>query len=223
MSFLSFGILSHIAVADARRAIIERLRLSNFLRVIAILTGKGVGKDYSVQNTLKQLLDVMGSNGYDSITEIMDVNIRNAINHGKVLLKKTPADQICFYYTEERIQKSKEMHLYEFDQLIDKSYDCASAILLGLVTFMNHHLSLLRYDESKSEYVPFSILSMQLSLSGIYCQSISTTGNGKQLNVEIEITNCDRGYLSKIAILLSPLVFERYNSYDPPVGKKSKN
>ena len=79
---------------------------------------------------------------------------------------------------------------------------------------MNHHLPLLRYDESKSEYVPFAILSMQLSLPGIYCQSISATENGKQLNVEIEITNCDRAYLSKIAILLSPLVFERYNSYD---------
>lgn len=32
--------------------------LSNFLRVIAILTGKAIGKDYSTQNSLKQLLDV---------------------------------------------------------------------------------------------------------------------------------------------------------------------
>ncbi len=188
--------------------------LSNFLKVITILLGKGVGKDYSSQNKLKPLLDVVDANGYGAIAEIIDVNIRNAINHGKVLLKKAPADQICFYYTEQHIQRCQEMLLYEFDQLIDKVYDCVSAILLALVTFMNHHLSLLRYDKSKSEYVPFSILAMQLSFPGVYCSTISDTGNSKQLNVEIEIANTDRGYISKIAVLLSSIVFERYNSYE---------
>ena len=131
-----------------------------------------------------------------------------------MLLKKTPADQICFYYTEQHVQQSKEMHLYEFDQLIDKVYDSVGAILLSLASFMNHHLSLLRYDKSKPEYVPFSVLSLSLSIPGIYCQSINDIGNSKQLNIEIEIENTNRDYISKIAILLSPLVFERYKSYD---------
>ena len=60
--------------------------LSNFLRVIAILIGKGIGKDYSSQNTLGQLNTVMSSNGYLEISNGVNVNIRNAINHGKVLL-----------------------------------------------------------------------------------------------------------------------------------------
>ena len=188
--------------------------LSNFLRVIAILTGKGIGKDYSVQNTLKQLLDVASANGYSAIEEIIDVNIRNAINHGKVLLKKGSADRVCFYYTEQHIQKCQEMQIYEFDRLIDKAYDCVSALLVALVVFMNRHLSLLRYDKSKAEYVPFAILAMQLSLPDVYCQSIHDTGSGKQLNVEIEITNTDRTYIAKIAILLASLVFEKYNSYN---------
>lgn len=188
--------------------------LSNFLRVIAILTGKGIGKDYAAQNTLKQLLDVASANGYGTIEKIIDVNIRNAINHGKVLIKKNPADQICFYYTEQHIQKCQEMPLYEFDQLIDKAYDCVSAILLALTTFMNRHLSLLLYDKSKTEYVPFTILAMQLSLPDVCCQNIHDTGNNKQLNVEIEITNTDPAHIAKMAIFLSSLVFDRYNLYN---------
>lgn len=188
--------------------------LSNFLRVIAILTGKGIGKDYSAQNTLKQLLDVVSSNGYNSIEGIINVNIRNAINHGKVIIKKGPTDQICFYYTEQHIQKCQEMPLYEFDRLVEKAYDCVSAILLALAIFINRHLLLLRYDETKAEYVPFSILAMQLSFPGVYCQGIHDTGIGKQLNVEIEIKNTDRAYIAKIAILLCSLVFEKYNSYN---------
>lgn len=109
--------------------------LANFLRVIAILTGQGVGKDYSVQSTLGKLVDVANSNGYSEITQNINVNIRNAINHGKVLFKKEPADYICFYYSEQHVQKCTELPVYEFDRLIDNTYDTASAVLLALIVF----------------------------------------------------------------------------------------
>ncbi|MBO4962646.1 MAG: hypothetical protein J6C97_02600, partial [Clostridia bacterium] len=61
--------------------------LANFLRLIAIITGQGVGKDYTTQNTLGQLIPVVESNGYTEISQRINVNIRNAINHGKVLMR----------------------------------------------------------------------------------------------------------------------------------------
>ena len=188
--------------------------LSNFLRVIAILTGKCIGKDYSLQNTLGQLVTVASSNGFTQIVQNIDVNIRNAINHGKVIFKKDPADQICFYYSENRIQKCNEMPIYKFDQLIDSTYDTASAVLLAIAVFINKHISLLQVDESKTEFVPFALLSMRLSLPGIECQSISDTGSLFQLNTEISIENTDPGYIRKIAFLIAPIVFEKYNCYD---------
>lgn len=188
--------------------------LANFLRVIAILTGQGVGKDYSVQSTLGKLVDVANSNGYSEITQNINVNIRNAINHGKVLFKKEPADHICFYYSEQHIQKCTELPVYEFDRLIDNTYDTASAVLLALIVFMNNHISLLNIDESISGFIPFSILSMRLSLPGIECQSISDTGNQNQLNTEIKIANTDCGYIAKIAFLLAPIIFEKHSNYD---------
>ncbi len=93
--------------------------LSNFLRLIAVITGQGVGKDYTAQNKLGQLVDVMYSNGYTEISQRINVNIRNAINHGKVLMIKSPSDQICFYYVENRSQKRQEMSIYEFDNMIN--------------------------------------------------------------------------------------------------------
>lgn len=188
--------------------------LSNFLRVIAILTGKGIGKDYSSQNTLGQLNTVMSSNGYLEISSGINVNVRNAINHGKVLLKKAPEDRICFYYSENHIPKCQEMSLYEFDKIIDDTYDLVSAVLLSLSVFMNNHITLLKIATSKKTYEAFAYFSMCLSLPGIYCQNISDTGNSKQLNIEVQIDNTDRGFIMQVATMLAVIVYEQYNDYD---------
>ncbi|WP_349674860.1 SEC-C domain-containing protein [Lacrimispora sp.] len=188
--------------------------LSNFLRVIAILSGKGIGKDYSSQNTLGQLMNVITSNGYTEISKNIDVNMRNAINHGKVLMKKNPGDQICFFYVENHTSKSTEMPIYEFDSIIDNTFDAVSAVFLSLVTFMNNHMILLKIDEKKKEYVSFAFLAMRFSLPGICCQSISDTGNLKQLNIEIEIENSDRTYIAQIATMLSILLYDLHNDYE---------
>ena len=188
--------------------------LSNFLRVIANLTGQSLGKDYSSQNTLGQLMDVIRANGYSKIDQYVNVNLRNAINHGKVLLKKNPADLMCFYYTEQRIQKCDEIPTYEFDRIIDDTFDCVSAVLLSLVSFFNNHLSVLHIDETKKEYVPFSVLALRLSIPGICCQSISDIANSKQLNIEIEIANTERSYIAEIAIYIAALVHNKYSDYE---------
>lgn len=188
--------------------------LSNFLRIIAVLTGKGIGKDYTTQNTLGQLLEVINSNGYTEIACKVNVNLRNAINHGKVLMKKEAVDRICFFYVENRISKSEEMNLYEFDQIIDETFDTVSAVFLALITFFNNHIDLIKIKQSQKEYVSFAFFAMRLSLPNLYCKYISDTGNSKQLNIEIVIQNPDRGYIGQIATMLSILIYDRYNDYE---------
>lgn len=188
--------------------------LSNFLRVIASLTGKGVGKDYSKQNTLGQLINVISSNGYSEIVINVDVNLRNAINHGKVLMKKAPGDQICFFYVENNISKCTEMNIYNFDKIIDETFDMVSAVLLSLSVFINNNIDLLKIDESKKEFVSFALLALRFSMPGIYCQSISDTANLNQLNVDIEIENTDRTYIAQIALMLSIMIFDKHNNYE---------
>lgn len=189
--------------------------LSNFLRVIALLTGKAINKDYTAQNTLGRLVTVIDSNGYDEITKNINVNLRNAINHGKVELNRgTTGDMLFFYYVEKHISKCIELSVYEFDNIIDSAFDTASGVLLGLSLFINKHIELLNIDTVKRGYTNFSLLSMQLSIPGIYCRSIRDTGDNKQLNVDIEIQNTDRGYIGKIATLMAILVFDHYKEYE---------
>ena len=188
--------------------------LSNFLRIIATLTGKAIGKDYTSQNTLGKLIDVIKSNGYTEIASRVNVNLRNAINHGRVLTKKEVVDRLCFYFVENHVLKTEEMAIYEFDQLIDESFDTVSAVLLAIVTFFNNHIELIRIDQSKKEYVSFAFFAMKLSLPNISCKYISDTGNTKQLNIEIAVQNTDRGYIAQIATMLSILIYDKFSDYE---------
>lgn len=188
--------------------------LSNFLRVIAFLTGKAKNKDYSSQNTLGKLVNVINSNGYKEIAKKINVNLRNAINHGKVVIKsESIVDKLCFYYVEDHVQKSVELTTYEFDRIIDSTFDTASGVLLGLTLFMNKHLELLNINTSRGKYVEFSLLAMKLSIPGIYCRSINDIGNNEQINIEIEIQNIDEVYITEISILVAELVFNQYQEY----------
>ncbi|MGO5066606.1 MULTISPECIES: YecA family protein [unclassified Clostridium] len=189
--------------------------LSNFLRVIAFLTGKAINKDYTSQNTLGKLVAVIDANGYEEITKNINVNLRNAINHGKVAVKRAAiGNKLCFYYVEKHVSKCLELPVYEFDHVIDSVFDTASGVLLGLSLFINKHVGLLNIDTAKREYTAFCLIAMQLSMPGIYCRSISDTGNNKQLNVDIEIENTDRGYIGQIATLMAILVFDHYKEYE---------
>ncbi|MDY2882796.1 MAG: SEC-C domain-containing protein [Romboutsia timonensis] len=189
--------------------------LSNFLRVIVLLTGKAINKDYTSQNTLGRLVTVIDSKGYDEITKNINVNLRNAINHGKVALNRgATGDILGFYYVEKHVSKYLELSVYEFDNIIDSAFDTASGVLLGLSLFINKHIELLNIDTLKRGYTNFSLLAMQLSIPGIYCRSIRDTGNNKQLNVDIEVQNTDRGYICEIATLMAILVFDHYKGYE---------
>lgn len=189
--------------------------LSNFLRVITFLTGKAINKDYTSQNTLGKLVTVIDANGYKEITKKINVNLRNAINHGKVAVKREAiGDRLCFYYVENHVPQCLELSVYEFDHIIDSTFDTASGVLLGLSLFINKHPELLNINDVKREYPAFSLFAMKLSIPGIYCRSISDTGNKKQLNVDIEIQNTDRFNISKIATLMAILVFDHYKDYE---------
>lgn len=187
--------------------------LSNFLRVISVLTGNSVGKDYSKQTTLGQLINVIKSNGYNEISENIDVNIRNSINHGKILTRNSQFKEIVFYYSENNTPKSKVLKTYEFDNLIDKTLDIVSGVFLAISLFMNNNIDLIKINDTKNKYVSFSHFAMCLSLPEIHCYNISDIENSKQLNIEMKIDNTDRDFIGELAIMLSIIIFDKYNYY----------
>ena len=189
--------------------------LSNFLRVIVNLIGQGIGKDYSVQNKLGSLIDIIKKHGYDQIVSNTNVNVRNAINHGKVIVRSEAMhQQLCFYYEENHVSKTLEMPMYEFDKIIDNTYDTVSGVLLALSSFISNHIDLLNINRSKKEYTSFSLHALELSIPKIQCINISDTGNSKQLNIEMKVENTDRGYLGILATCISVIIYEYYNDYE---------
>ena len=188
--------------------------LSNLLRVIASIVSSVTGKDYVTQSKLANLLEMANKNGFSEISARTNVNLRNAINHGKVSIRKEQAhEKIRFYYMENRKACSSEMPIYEFDNEIDSVYDMVSGVLLALSIFFNNHIEIIQLNRKEKTYIAFALFALELSLPGVQCISINDTGNDKQLNIELKVDNTERGYLLQLSVMIAILGYSRYDDY----------
>ena len=189
--------------------------LSNLLRFLAFPFSASTGKDYTIQSKLGSLLDMARTNGINEIVDHVDVNIRNAINHGKVSLRKDGgSERIQFYYTESNQTKTLEMPLFEFDRHIDEAYDMVSGVIMGIALFLNAHISVLHIDKSRKGFIPFALFAMELSTPVNHCYMISDVANNEQINIDMHISNCDdKDHIIRLAIIIAVIVYERYPDY----------
>jgi hypothetical protein len=186
--------------------------LTNLFRVITLILNQTSEKDFASAKKLKSICEILKSNGFDLLVADVNVNIRNAINHGGIIFKDN-GKIMDFQYTENRMSVISSMHTYEFDTLINKVYDTASAVLLGICSNINNHIGLITVDKSEKLFVQFCLLGMELSIPNINIRSISGLSNFKQINVDIEIENSDKAFIMEISILLAILVYNRYCDY----------
>lgn len=187
--------------------------LTNLFRVITLILNFTTTKDFSSIKKLNPLCEILKSNGFNLLVSDVDINIRNAINHGGIMFKEN-GKTIEFHYTKNRKLMVSTIKSYEFDELINKVYDVASGVLLGICEFLNNHLNLISINRSEKSYVAFCLFSLELSIPCIRCKSISESPDGTQLNVDIKIDNSDRTYILQTAIELSMLVYEKYADYE---------
>lgn len=189
--------------------------LSNFLRVIVNLIGQSCDKDYASQNKLGSLIDVVKKYNFNQIVSNTNVNIRNAINHGKVIVRTSQNDnELIFHYEERNTSRTLAMKMYEFDKVLDNIYDMVSGVLLALSSFFNNHINLLNIDTSKKDFITFSLHALELSTPKSQCINISDVEFVNQLNIEMKVENTERGYLGVLATMISLLIYEKYNDYE---------
>ena len=168
--------------------------LTNLLRVIILILDQTTEKDLSAQKKLKPICDALVSKGFEEIIKYIDVDIRNAINHGGILFKED-GKRIEFNYTKGGKVLSKELLDYEFDKLIDNVFDTASGLLLALCQFINNNINLINIDKYENNYVSSNLLCMELSIPSIICKCINESIDSSQLNVHIHIKNTDVDFL----------------------------
>lgn len=190
--------------------------LTNLFRGILLIIDKTTTKDFSTQNKLKPICEVLSSNGFEKLGHYVDIDIRNAINHGNVVLRDNGRD-IKFTYSKNKIVESKTLKTYEFDKLLDNAYDTASAVLLGFALFINNHNDKIDINRNEESFPALSLFSMELSLPSIRVTNINgveAPNHKKQLNIDVYIKNLDRTFILQTAVEIGILMYKRYSGYD---------
>ena len=193
-------------------SILEGCLANLYIKIILILD-QSSAKDYSTANKLNQICEILRSNRLENIVSEVNVSIRNAINHGRVIFKEA-GKELVFFYNIGGKEFSMTLHDFEFDKLIDQVFDTASGVLLGLCTFVNNHTGIISIDRHEKSFWAFSLFSMELSIPSIQCNNISGLDNNKQLNAEFYIERTDRQSVGFAAVSTAMMLFERYNDYD---------
>ncbi|MFT4106110.1 MAG: SEC-C metal-binding domain-containing protein [Lacrimispora sp.] len=186
--------------------------LTNLFRFILLVLDQTSSKDFSSQKKLAPICEALQRNGFDLLVKDVNVNIRNAINHGGVIFKEN-GKVIEFLYNENRQLMVLSVNAYEIDQLINKVYDVAGGVLLGISQFLNEHITSITVDRTGEFFAPFCLLGMELSIPSIRCKSISGLPENKQINLDFYIENTDRAFLFQTAIELVILVYSKYSDY----------
>lgn len=186
--------------------------LTNLFRFICLVINSVSEQDYSKQKKLGPLCDVLKSNGLEEITTQIDIDIRNAINHGGVIIHETDRD-IEFHYTKQNKVCVKKLSVFDFERLIDNIYDIASGILLAICQFINNHIENICIDRKEASYVSFNLMCMELSIPGIRCTTISDIADNKQMNINVDIENTDRVFIIQTAFELLLQIYSIYPQY----------
>lgn len=187
--------------------------LTNLFRFTVLLIDQFSVQDYSAQRKLEPLRTVLIKNGFSNGIESVDVKIRNSINHGGVIFRED-GRVIEFHYIENSKSLSKELTVYEFDDLINRMYDITSAVLLSVCLFLNEHWDKISVNMSQKTFVSFALLSMKLSIPSIRCRFISDTSNSKQLNADFYTVKTDRAFIVETALKISLMIYSVYPDYD---------
>lgn len=196
-------------------SIVEGCLTNLFLGIILIID-KTTTRDFSTQNKLSPICEILSSNGFKELVQYVDVDIRNAINHGKAVLRDN-GKEINFTYSKNRMVESKILKTYEFDKLLDNIYDTASAVLLGFALFINNHIDRINLNRNEETFTALGLFAMELSLPSIRVTNmngVETPNQEKQLNVDVYIEDLDRTFILQTAVEIGILTYKRYSDYD---------
>lgn len=189
--------------------------LTNLYRAIILFLNETTTKDFASQKKLRGILDVLASNGFEFLTTDISVNIRNAINHGGIVIRRGSIGyEIHFTYTESRMPKTDILKMYELKEVLDKIYDLCSAVILSSIQFIQENFDLIKIDFTEPNKLHFDILALNLSYPTSRCNYISLSPDGKQINLDFVVEDIKRSKISELATFILPIVYNKYPDFD---------
>ncbi|MCM3143087.1 hypothetical protein [Brevibacillus sp. MER 51] len=188
--------------------------LTNLYKALRDLLDLTVDKDLKSQTKLNGLYEMLVSNGFSELCAFVDVDIRNAINHGGIFLTDNKAQ---FYFFKNRKQETKELSYFDFDQIIEDLYDTVSGMIVAFIRFFSIHPEITSLIERIMQNDPFiknGLVKMLLSLPGSTCRLISESPNGQQLNINFYTSFNQRLELVHFSIEAASIARTIYPGYD---------
>ena len=177
----------------------------------------------------------MSANGFENLFRFVDIDVRNAISHGRVIV--SPWD-VLFIYTQGKTKQEREKTWTvrdrfgetayallgagkpHFDDFIMGSFDDAGGIIVGFLRFFSRHPEVIEKnleDIQSDEYLSREYLCRFFSFPGCICSSIDTGITGSsQLNLHFFVSESDHGQLQQqaleVAIIASGWIsnYQRY-------------
>lgn len=186
--------------------------IANIFRFICNIADQVLNKKYSLQTNLASLCTAVKTIGYINTVNNINVNYRNAINHGRVLFYKD-GKEIELIWKNSNTTNNEKITCYDFDTLINKVYDTASALILSIYVFLNNHPNILKINYQKRDYCTFNYLSMLLSNEFTKCEYISEICNKKQLNITYTIDILEIKSIFKYSLSMALLAYTYYDDY----------
>lgn len=210
--------------------------LANLFRTIRDLAGAVERKDFAPQTTLANLRDLLVPKGFGDLFRWVDVDVRNAINHGGILV--SPWDVTFIYFAgAHHDYKEKKWTTRDpigevvysmlgarkphFDDYIEGAFDAASGIFIGFLRFFTKHpeiISELKDKTKMEDSLSFKWLARFLSYPGASCIHIDTgiAGASPQLNLHFLTTEAEHGKLHRHALEIALIAREwskNFNQY----------
>ncbi|NRR20991.1 hypothetical protein [Brevibacillus sp. MS2.2] len=188
--------------------------LTNLYKSFRDLLDLIVEKDLKSQTRLNGLYEMLVSNGYPELCENVDVDLRNAINHGGIFLTDIKAQ---FYFYKKGKQEVKEMTYSDFDRTIENLFDDVSGMIVAYIRFFSIYPDIMSSIETimqSDTFIKNGLIKILLSLPGATCGVISESPDGTQLNMMFNTRFNERGELVKFSIEVASIARAIYPSYD---------
>lgn len=186
--------------------------LSNLFRFLLHIVEQTTQKQYSNINKLSPMCEALQKNGFGEIVNNVDINIRNAINHGGVVFKEE-GKTIDFMYSKNHQPVVESFKAYDFDRKIQATYDTASAAILACTLLLNNS-DIVNITNNNISFVSLEYLGMKLSLPFLRCININVLPDYKQMNIIFYSENTDKTYLYESAFEIAMIVYNIHSNFE---------
>ena len=186
--------------------------LMNLYRFLKSIVNEYSEKDYSNLNTLGQIIPCLVKNGFAKSTKV-NLNLRNAVNHGNVFVD---GDTINYRFGKSpKDYENASMKYWDYDNIIDESYDIACGILIGIIRVIAQNPEIIIKHFERSEHNAFQWFRLMYKNPKVSIKYLNKGQvNEPQLNVNIETKIEDHNHLVFALIELAKGAFIQFPNYE---------